>query len=219
MLIESSTVTNCSPSACTSRSVRPRQGSSSASRPWCRCERFSFVATCTVSVQLAMDAAVSSESGVAATKLPPRPMNTSTSPSRIARIALTVSTPCSRGGSKPNSACSLSRNASGIFSQMPIVRSPCTLLCPRIGAAPAPGRPMLPRSSRKLTISRIVATALRCWVSPIAQHTIVLSAAAYERDEVLDLLAGQPAHPLDVGPVECLPVLDGVVEAVRSTGR
>ena len=50
--------------------------------------------------------------------------------------------------------------SSGICSQIPIVRSPWTLLCPRMGDAPAPGRPMLPRSSRKLTISRMVATAL-----------------------------------------------------------
>ena len=60
---------------------------------------------------------------------------------------------------------------------MPIVRSPWTLLCPRTGQAPAPGRPTLPRSSRKLAISRIVATALRCWVSPIAQQTTMLRAA------------------------------------------
>ena len=59
---------------------------------------------------------------------------------------------------------------------MPIVRSPCTLLWPRTGQSPAPGRPMLPRSSTKLTISRIVATALRCWVMPIAQHTTMRSA-------------------------------------------
>ena len=55
---------------------------------------------------------------------------------------------------------------------MPIVRSPCTLLWPRTGQAPAPGLPMLPRRSRKLTISWIVATAALCWVSPIAQQTI-----------------------------------------------
>ncbi len=42
MLIESSTVTNCSPAARTSRSVRPRHGRISASRLWCRCERFSL---------------------------------------------------------------------------------------------------------------------------------------------------------------------------------
>ena len=56
---------------------------------------------------------------------------------------------------------------------MPIVRSPCTLECPRIGHAPAPGRPMLPRRSRKFITSRIVATALRCWVRPIVQHAMI----------------------------------------------
>ncbi len=56
---------------------------------------------------------------------------------------------------------------------MPIVRSPCTLLWPRTGHTPAPGRPTLPRSSRKLTTSLMVGTECLCWVSPIAQHTMV----------------------------------------------
>src|ERR1700678_4341228 len=60
---------------------------------------------------------------------------------------------------------------------MPIVRSPWTLLCPRIGDGPAPGLPMLPRSSRKFTISRRVATAFLCWVRPIAQQTMMLFAS------------------------------------------
>ena len=49
MLIESSTVTPCGPAACTSISVRPRQGRISASRPWTRWLRLSLVVTCTVS--------------------------------------------------------------------------------------------------------------------------------------------------------------------------
>jgi len=58
---------------------------------------------------------------------------------------------------------------------MPIVRSPCTLEWPRTGHAPAPGLPIIPRSNSTLTISRMVGTALRCWVRPIAQQTMVRS--------------------------------------------
>ena len=75
----------------------------------------------------------------------------------------------------PNSAPIASRNHAGGFSQMPIVRSPCTLEWPRTGQAPAPGLPMLPRSSRNEVISRIVATEFLCWVRPIAQHTMTRS--------------------------------------------
>ena len=60
---------------------------------------------------------------------------------------------------------------------MPIVRSPCTLECPRTGQTPAPGRPMLPCSSSTLTRSRRVGTECLCCVRPIAQQMIV----AFER--------------------------------------
>ncbi len=140
MLIESSTVTNCSPPACTSRSVRPRHGSISASRPWCRWERFSLVGD--LHGQLAARHRRRGDVGVGRGRRRScrrAPTNTSTLPSRMARIASTVSQPCSRGGSKPNSSRSASRNAPGIFSQMPIVRSPWTLLCPRTGAGAGAG--------------------------------------------------------------------------------
>ena len=66
MPIESSTVTNCSPPAWTSRSVRPRHGRISAVAPVHeRGERLSLVETCTVSAQLRSAAAVTSVSGVA----------------------------------------------------------------------------------------------------------------------------------------------------------
>ena len=110
-------------------------------------------------------------------------------------------------------------SASGIFSQMPIVRSPCTLLCPRIGDGPAPGRPMLPRSSRKLTISRIVATALRCWVSPIAQQTITLSAATTSRRAPRSAARDSPLCCSIVGPVERPPARRRQPRSRRSTGR
>ena len=56
-----------------SRSVRPRHGRISASRPWRRCERLSFVATCTVSAHVRQRClGDGSVSGVATAKLPPR---------------------------------------------------------------------------------------------------------------------------------------------------
>jgi len=108
-------------------------------------------------------------SGVAAAKLPPSPKKTSTLPSRIARSESTVS---HRGHAEVEAelVAQLSRNSSGSFSQTPIVRSPCTLLCPRTGQVLLPGRPMFPRSERKLTISRIVATAIAMLGQAIASR-------------------------------------------------
>ncbi|COW55501.1 Uncharacterised protein [Mycobacterium tuberculosis] len=106
-------------------------------------------------------------------KFPPMPMKTLTRPSRMARIAATVSKPCARGLVMPNSRSSAARNCSGIFSQIPIVRSPCTLECPRTGHTPAPGLPIMPRSSSTLVTSPMVATAWACWVKPIAQQMTV----------------------------------------------
>ena len=62
-----------------------------ARRPVTTCERFSFVETCTVRSVRRSAASVTSVSGAAMTKLPPMPMNTRTLPSRMARIASTVS--------------------------------------------------------------------------------------------------------------------------------
>ena len=64
---------------------------------------------------------------------------------------------------------------------MPMVRSPCTLECPRTGHSPAPGRPSMPRSSWTLTISRMAATESRRWVRPIAQQTMVAGESANSR--------------------------------------
>ena len=105
-------------------SVRPSDGRISAVAPCTTWLRFSFVDTCTVSAQLRSAASVTAVSGVAEAKLPPMPMNTFARPSRMARIASTVSTPCSRGLTMPKRSSSAARNVSGIFSQMPIVRSP-----------------------------------------------------------------------------------------------
>ena len=74
----------------------------------------------------------------------------------------------------PHSRSSAARKASGIFSKMPMVRSPWTLLWPRTGQSPAPGRPIAPSRRWTLTTSRMVATALRCWVRPMAQQVMSL---------------------------------------------
>ncbi len=177
-LIESSTVTTCSPPRCTSTSVRPLVGKIRAVPPTTTCERFSLVDTCTVSSQPRSAASVTSVSGVARTKLPPIPMKNLALPSRIASIAATVSRPCSRGEANANSLSSASWNEDGMRSKMPIVRSPWTLLCPRTGQTPEPGRPMFPWISRTLTISRKVLTECLCCVRPIAQHTTVRRDAA-----------------------------------------
>ena len=87
---------------CTSLSVRPSDGRISAVRPCTRWQRFSFVETCTVSAATAQRGLGDSVSGVAEAKLPPMPMNTDACPSRIARIASTVSRPCLRGLTMPN---------------------------------------------------------------------------------------------------------------------
>ncbi len=147
----------------------------SAVSPQTVCVRLSLVEMWAVVRQARTASSVTALSGAARTKLPARERKNLTRPSRIARIAFTESMPWARGGSKPNSSRRASRNESGICSQIPIVRSPCTLLCPRTGHAPAPARPRLPRSIRKLTNSRMVGTACLCWVMPIAQQTMTRS--------------------------------------------
>ena len=81
----------------------------------------------------------------------------------------------------PNSASRAARNDSGIFSQIPIVRSPWTFECPRTGHTPAPGLPIMPCSSSRFTASWMVATPWVCWVNPIAQQMMVF----FERDQRL----------------------------------
>ncbi len=167
---ESSTVIRCGWPPVRSFSERPSAGRISASRPCTTCERLGLVDTWTVSAALRIASSVTVVSDIAETKLPPRPKKTLASPSRSALTAATESKPCSRGGSKPNSSWIESRKLSGGRSQIPIVRSPCTLEWPRTGNSPAPGRPMLPCRKARLAISLTVATPLRCWVIPIAQQ-------------------------------------------------
>ena len=103
---------------------------------------------------------------------------------------------------------------------MPIVRSPCTLEWPRTGQAPAPGLPMAPRSSRVLVSSWMVATAWRCWVSPIAQQMMIRSAAGDPAVQLVDRLAIEPGgrqqgvgiERVEVGAQLVEPVAVGVDE-------
>src|SRR5215211_2750141 len=111
--VESSTETNWGPLPCMSCSVRPSVGKINAVSPQVKWDRLILVEICTVSLALRRAAAVTSVSGAACTKFPPRPMKTRARPSRNARIASTVSKPFCRGGSKPSSACSRSRKWAG----------------------------------------------------------------------------------------------------------
>src|SRR5262245_18915810 len=101
MLIESSTVMNCSPVTWISRSVRPSVGRISAVSPHTACERLSFVETCAVSRQFRTACSVNSLSGVARTKLPAKPTNNFARPSRMARIESTRVQAVPRRGSEP----------------------------------------------------------------------------------------------------------------------
>ncbi|CAM5604297.1 hypothetical protein SFUMM280S_07508 [Streptomyces fumanus] len=102
-------MTNCSPVAWMSTSVRPSVGRIRAVSPQTVCDLLSLVEMCAVSRQRRMASSVTSLSGAARTKLPATPRKTLIRPSRMARIEFTESSPCARGGSKPNSSFSASR--------------------------------------------------------------------------------------------------------------
>ena len=194
--IESSTVTRCSCPPVRSFSVRPRVGRISASWPGTTWERLSLVETCTVRSARRIASSVTSVSGAAGDEVAAQPEE---------HLGLAVAQgpdrrrPCrgrarAAGRSRTPSA-SASRKCCGGRSQMPIVRSPCTLEWPRTGHSPAPGLPMLPCSSATLAISLIVATALRCWVMPIAQQMTVARGVAEHPRGLLDLRAGRARWP------------------------
>ena len=178
--IASSTLTPCGPPACRSVSVRARQGRISACWPCTMWLRFSLVATCTVRSQFCSASNMYGVSGAASARLPPRLTNTFTLPSCIASIARATSSPCSRGGSIWHTSASRSRNCWSGRWLIPNVRLPCTLLWPRTGHGPAPSRPMLPRSSIRLTISRTVSTPCSCCVTPRHQAMITRPDFRYE---------------------------------------
>ena len=176
MPIESSTVTNCCAAGLQVALGAAEASAGSAPRaPVTACERLSLVETCTVSRARRIAASVDLGVGGGARRSC-RPWRRRPRPRRRAsrRIVPTVSKPCSRGGSKPNSRSSASRNAAGIGSRRcPSCGRPARWCGRAPGRRPAPGLPMLPRSSRKLTTSWMVGTECLCWVRPIAQQTIV----------------------------------------------
>ena len=171
--IESSTVTTCRPARRTSRSVRPRHGRISACRPGSECD----------AVELGRDLhrerercaaprRSTSVSGVAATKLPPRRRTPRASPSRMRpdRVdgVVAVLGAAGRSRTRPRARRGTPPAAS---RRCPSCGRPGRWCGRAPGTGPAPGRPMLPRSSSEVDDLRIVATALRCWVRPIAQQT------------------------------------------------
>ena len=177
--MESSTLTACGPCCCISISVRPKQGKSNASLPQTKWLRFNFVAICTVKSQRRKPSCVYGVSGVATAKLPPKPIKTFTPPSYMALMVSTTPKPCSRGDLMPNTRSRLSSNFGLGRSLIPMVRSPCTLLCPRIGAKPAPGRPICPLANIKFASICTFAVPFRCCVIPMPQQKMAVLASKY----------------------------------------
>ena len=172
--IESSTEIHCGPLAWMSFSVRPRVGRISAVSPQTRCERFSLVETCTVSpaLRIASLGDVGVGDGLRRScrrgrgrRGPRRPAARGSS--RRCR------SPCSRGGSKPNSFCSASRKCSAAAPRCPSCGRPARWSGRGPGTARRRACRCCPGASATLAISLMVATALRCWVSPIAQQKTV----------------------------------------------
>src|SRR4029077_7749820 len=98
-------------------------------------------------------------------------------------------------------------------SEIPMVRSPWTLLWPRTGQAPAPRRPIFPLRKRKYMTSSIVATQFRCCVSPICLAAD--DAVGLRRDPggLSNLLAGQAAGRFDSPQIASAKFFDECVES------
>ena len=168
--IESSTVMPCTPLAWWSFSVRPRHGQDQ--RALAVDEVAAVELRAHLHGQLAAAAAPRTctrgvgrgerEVAAHARRTPSRRRGASPRSSRPCRARARAAGRCRRR------RASRSRNSGVGRWSMPQVRLPCTLLCPRIGHGPAPSRPMLPRSSSRLTISRTVSTPCSCCVMPEA---------------------------------------------------
>ncbi len=117
------------------------------------------------------------------------------------------------GRLEPELAPRLLRNVSPMPSEIPMVRSPWTLLWPRTGQAPAPGRPIFPLRKRKYMTSSIVATEFRCCVSPICLAAD--DAVGLRRDPggLSNLLAGQAAGRFDSPQIASAKFFDECVES------
>ena len=170
--------TACGPDACWSISIRPRHGSRYATCPWTTWLRFSLVAIETVRRSFRHAASTASMSGAARTMLPPSATKPCTRPSIIAWQPVTVVRPSCRGGSNPYISARASSGTNSGFSVMPTVRWPCTLEWPRIGHTPAPGLPMLPRSSSRFVTMWIACTPATCCVRPMPYRIMHVSTEA-----------------------------------------
>ena len=213
MPIESSTVTTWSPPSWWSRSVRPRQGRISASLPGHHVRAVELGRDVHGEVAGPQGLLGAGRVGRRRGEVAAHARRTRAPSRRASRGSCPPSRARARGGARSRTRPRARRGRSSCaFSQMPMVRSPCTLECPRTGHRPAPGLPMLPRSRSRLVISWIVATA-----------SLVLGQAHRPADDdavrlpvaqcyPLDLLDGQPGRLADVVPVELVEVAAVLVE-------
>lgn len=95
------------PVACLSISERTSVGTSHVERPVTRCERLSFVESCTDKSRSRHFRPINSRPGIARMKCPPSPTKALIWPATIASQASTVLRSSSRSGAKPNCLASL----------------------------------------------------------------------------------------------------------------
>ena len=111
--------------------------------------------------------------------------------------------PSSVGGSKPNSSLSLSSGTSLVFSAMPTVRWPWTLLCPRTGQQPAPGLPDIAAQQQQVDQHRDVERAVRVLRQPHAIDADHLLGGDIDVACLAQRGFGQARFLLDLGPARC----------------
>ena len=195
--IESSTVTTCWPAAGEVASrCGPGSAGSAPSSAVTTCERLSLVETCTVRSALRIAASVTSVSGVADDEVAAHARRTPcASPSRSARIASTVSRPCSRGGSKPNSLLQ------GVEE---------------VVAAPSPRCPWCGRPARWSDRGPGTARRRACRCCPAAAATLTISLIVGDGVAVL----GDAHRPADDGARrDVANMLGGRLDLRRGSGR
>ena len=204
MPIESSTVTNCSAAGLhvALGAAQGRAGSARA-RPATTCERLSFVDTCTVSRQLRSAASVTAVSGVAGDEVAAHRhehphLAVAHRPDRVDGVVARARA----AASKPNSALERVEERRGRASRRcPSCGRPARWSARAPGTRPAPGRPMLPRSSRTLTISRIVGDGVLVLGQahrPAHDHRV--RGAHGLADASLDLVGGSPVAATSSSP-------------------
>ena len=127
--------------------------------------------------------------------------------------------PCSgrssRGGAKSYCSARRSSGASSGFSVMPTVRWPCTLEWPRTGQMPAPGLPILPRSSSRLTSICTVRDALDVLRQAHAVDADNRLGPGVHQRRRFHRVAGQSGAAFQRGPVSGAHRVSELLEAVR----